>query len=197
MTQVFEFLNFSVCDCSSIQELFSHCHSVLFQVKVLRVALQRVAVALFKPQIAPSSSYCRSKLTQKFVFVLHQAAAYCHSTVYSSKVGAMPNYNQMPSVATGCCKNPGSFLVENAILASLWPTNLIPEHVPVTLPTCKFLISNLWSKSCTCPLCHTGSTSCPDHKQLCHGIECPSHHNPQMPLYLEFIGLFHYMPLIC
>ena len=37
-----------------------------------------------KPQIAPSSSYHHSKLTQKFVLVLHQTAAYCLSFITRS-----------------------------------------------------------------------------------------------------------------
>ena len=45
--------------------------------------------------------------------------AYCHSTVYCSKVNILPNYSRMPSVATGCCKKSSSFLVGNDRQASL------------------------------------------------------------------------------
>jgi len=51
--------------------------------------------------------------------VLHQAATYCHSTVYCTKITVMLNYSGMPSVATGCWKKICSFLVENATQTSL------------------------------------------------------------------------------
>ena len=65
-----------------------------------------------------------SKLTWKFVLVLHRAAIYCHSTVYSSKVSVW-----MPSVVTGCCKYPVACNILIFIL-ELVPLTLLNKGLP-------------------------------------------------------------------